>query len=99
MLNNIFSVGLDLLAIATPISIAVTNLIFFPLAGLWLFGAPWTFRTWSPRLGLPEKLFLAFLLLSLLSAFFGVELRHSLREIYKKKDTNTNSTPILKIKN
>ncbi len=84
MLNNIFSVGLDLLAIAVPISLAVTNLIFFPLLGVWLLGARWSFHQWRPVWGLPETLFLGYLAISLVSAVLGVDVRHSLHEIYKK---------------
>jgi putative inorganic carbon (HCO3(-)) transporter len=85
MLANFFSTGLDLFAFVLPISIAVTNIIFFPLAAVWLFGARWTFPRWPPLWGGPEKWFLAFLGISLLSAILGVDIRHSLKEI-KNKD-------------
>ena len=39
MLAKIFSFGLDLLAFVFPISLAATNIIFFPLSSLWLIGA------------------------------------------------------------
>src|SRR5690349_9332165 len=85
MLDKIFLAGLDLLAFVMPISIAATNIVFFPLAALWLFGAKWTFRKWPPVFGWPERIFLAFLGISLLSAFLGIDTRHSLKEI-KNKD-------------
>src|ERR1051326_7872250 len=82
MLDLIFSRGLDLLAFVLPISIAATNIVFFPLAALWLFGAV---RTYKPVWGLPEKLYLGFFAISLLSSLLGVDPLHSLREI-KNKD-------------
>ncbi len=85
MLETIFSRGMELFALATPISLAATNILFFPIAILWLIGARWTMRRWPPVWGWPEKLFLIYLGLSLLSAFLGVDPRHSLREI-KNKD-------------
>jgi len=84
MLDKIFTVGLDLLAVVTPISIAATNLIFFPLAALWLFGAGWTWPRWPPVWGWPEKVFLVYVGVSFLSAFMGLDVRHSLREIMNK---------------
>src|SRR4051812_15039814 len=85
MLDKLFSYGLDLLAFVFPISLAATNIVFFPLAALWLFGARCTFSKWPPVWGLPEKLFLIFLGISLLSAALGINPAHSLREI-KNKD-------------
>jgi len=85
MLDSLFSVGLDLLAFVFPISLAASNIVFFPLAALWLFGARWTFSRWPPLWGRPEKLFLIFLGVSLLSALLGIDPMHSLREI-KNKD-------------
>jgi len=85
MLTKIFSIGLDLFAIATPISLAATNIIFFPLAAVWLFGAVWTWPKWPPLWGWPEKIYLLFLGVSLLSAMAGVDPVHSFREI-KNKD-------------
>src|SRR5689334_18897487 len=85
MWDNIFGAGLDLLALVLPVSIAATNIVFFPLAALWLFGARRTFRKWPPTFGWPEKWFLLFLGVSLLSAFTGIDRAHSLREI-KNKD-------------
>ena len=61
MLGSVFSIGLDLLAFVLPVSIAATNIVFFPLLALWLLGAKWTFVRWRPVWGRPEKFFLAFL--------------------------------------
>src|SRR5258708_4873663 len=85
MLARIFSVGLDVFALVVPVSIAATNVVFFPLAAFWLFDAKRTWRQWPPVWGLPEKLFLVYLGASLLSALIGLDPRHSLREI-KNKD-------------
>jgi hypothetical protein len=84
MLDKIFSIGLDVFAFVTPISIAVTNIVFFPLAALWLFGARWTWPRWAPRWGWPERFFLIYLGTSLLSALAGLNVSHSLREIFNK---------------
>jgi O-antigen ligase len=85
MLDKIFSIGLDLFAFVTPLSIAATNIVFFPLAAVWLFSGPRAWSKWPAVWGTPEKLFLVFLGISLGSAFCGLDLRHSLREI-KNKD-------------
>src|ERR1700687_5223031 len=85
MLNKIFSIGLDLFAFVMPISLPATNIVFFPLAALWLFGGKRTWSRWPPVWALPEKLILVFLGISLLSALFGLDPRHSMREI-KNKD-------------
>jgi len=84
MLDKIFAAGLDLLAFVLPISIAVTNIVFFPLLALWFFGARWTFARWKPTWGWPERFFLVFLSVSLVSAALSLDPRHSFREIYKK---------------
>ena len=84
MLDNIFAAGLDLLAFVLPISIAATNIVFFPLASLWIFGAKWTFPGRRPVWGWPEKFFLVFLAASLLSAVWSVNPAHSFREIWNK---------------
>src|SRR5882672_762983 len=85
MLASVFTRGLDLLAFVFPLSLAATNIVFFPLAALWLFGARWTFPKWPPLWNGPEKWFLGFLSVSLLSALAGIDPLHSLREI-KNKD-------------
>lgn len=85
MLESFFSIGMQALAGVTPISIAATNIVFFPLVAVWLFGRPWTFSTWPPRLGMAEKIFALYLLVSLMSAIFGLSFTHSLKEI-KNKD-------------
>ena len=54
MLDKVFSIGLDLFAFVLPISIAATNIVFFPLAALWLFGARWPFSRWPPALPPPS---------------------------------------------
>jgi len=84
MLDNIFTAGLDLLAFVLPVSIAATNIVFFPLAALWLFAAKWTFPRWRPAWGRPEKFFLAFLAAGLVSAALSVNPAHSFREIWNK---------------
>ncbi len=84
-MDKIFSCGLDLWAWVTPISIAATNLVFFPMAALWAFGGKRTWSRWPPIWGAPEKFFLVFLGVSLCSALCGLDPRHSLREI-KNKD-------------
>jgi len=84
MLDKFFSYGLDLLALVLPVSIAATNIVFFPLAAVWLFGARWTFRKWPPAWGWPEVFFLVYLGSSVLSALFGLDPRHSLFIIEKK---------------
>ena len=71
MLDKVFSIGLDLFAFVLPISIAATNIVFFPLAALWLFGARGTFSRWPPFWGWPEKIFGVFFVVSLLSAGLG----------------------------
>jgi putative inorganic carbon (hco3(-)) transporter len=85
MLDKVFSIGLDLFAFVLPISIAATNIVFFPLAALWLFGARWTFSRWPPFWGWPEKIFGVFFVVSLLSAVLGINPAHSLLVI-KNKD-------------
>jgi len=84
MFDNIFAFGLDLFALVLPISIAATNIVFFPLAALWLFAAKWTFPKWPPVWGWPEKFFLVFLAASLLSAARSVNPAHGFREIWNK---------------
>ncbi len=84
MLGKTFSVLLDLYAFVTPISIAATNIVFFPLGVIWLFGARWTWTTWPPLWGWPEKLFLVYLGTSLVSALAGIDPVHSLKEIRNK---------------
>lgn len=85
MLAKLFATGLDVLALVVPISIAATNIVFFPLAAVWLFGARWTFPRWRPAWGWPEKFFVVFLGVSLLSALAGLDPAHSLKQI-KNKD-------------
>ena len=85
MLDKFFRVGLDLYAFVTPISIAATNIVFFPLGVIWLFGARWPWPKWPPVYGWPEKFFLVYLGTSLISAAAGIDPLHSLREI-KNKD-------------
>ena len=84
MLDNIFKGGLDLLAFVLPVSIAATNIVFFPLAALWLGAAKWTFPKWRPVWGRPEKFFLVFLFAGILSAALSPSPRHSFREIWNK---------------
>jgi O-antigen ligase len=84
MLDNIFTVGLNLLAFILPVSIAATNIVFFPLAALWLLAAKWTFPKWRPVWGWPEKFFLVYLAASLLSAALSVNPAHSFLVIWKK---------------
>jgi O-antigen ligase len=64
-------------ALVTPISIAGTSLLYFPLLGLYGLLAFWTFKRWPPVWGWVEKAFISFWLISVLSAFFGVDPLHS----------------------
>ena len=64
-------------AIVTPVSIAGTSLLFFPLVGLYVLLGVWTFKRWPPPWGPVEKAFSVFWLLSLVSAIHGGELRQS----------------------
>jgi putative inorganic carbon (HCO3(-)) transporter len=61
-----------LLAAVLPVSIAVSSLLYFPLLGFYVLAGYWTFRRWPPQWGWVEKAFLCFWLVSLLSAFLGV---------------------------
>lgn len=85
MLETFFSGGLQLLGWAMPISLAATNIVFFPLMGIWILGGKWTFPRWPYRPGLAEKIFAVYLVFAVCSAFSGVNLPHSLHEI-KQKD-------------
>ncbi len=85
MLSNIFSAGLAALAAVIPVSIAASNIVFFPLLALWLLGAQWTFARWPvPPWGRLATAYSIFLVVSLLSALLGGDIHHSLREIYNK---------------
>src|SRR5438874_200720 len=84
MLDKIFSGGLALWAFVTPVSIAATNIVFFPLAALWLLGGRKSRARWPAVFGRPEKLFLVFLAVSFLSALSGLDPRHSLLQIWHK---------------
>ncbi len=84
MLESFFERGLLLLAAVTPISIAATNIVFFPILAVWVLGSRRTFSNWPPVWGLPEKLFLIFLAMSLVSAALGVNPAHSFHEIRMK---------------
>ncbi|HVO32353.1 MAG TPA: hypothetical protein VMU17_00465, partial [Elusimicrobiota bacterium] len=84
MLDKIFRAGLLLLAIALPLSIGASSSLFFPLLGIWLLGAHWTWKRWPPTRGSPEKAYWVFLSVSLVSALLGNDPMHSLHEIYKK---------------
>jgi O-antigen ligase len=84
MLDKVFSVGLDLWAFVTPISIAATNIVFFPLAALWFLGGRKTWVHWPAVFGSPEKFFLLFLGVSVLSALGGLDPRHSIVQIWHK---------------
>ncbi len=83
MFEQIFIYGMNALAFVTPISIAATNLVFFPLLAVWLLGGRATLLRWPPRWGLAEKVFLLYLGVSVVSAFAGVDVRRSLGEIWK----------------
>jgi putative inorganic carbon (HCO3(-)) transporter len=84
MVDKIFSWSLALFAFVTPISIAATNIVFFPLAALWLLGGRKTLARWPAVFGVPEKAFLLFLGVSLLSALCGLDPRHSIVQIWHK---------------
>ncbi|MFA5975867.1 MAG: O-antigen ligase family protein [Elusimicrobiota bacterium] len=84
MLDKIVGIGLILLAIALPFSIALSSLIFFPLLALWLFGGRWTLGRWRPVWGNTEKAYAVFLGISVLSSLLGLSQAHSFHEIYKK---------------
>ncbi len=83
MLNCLLWYWLMAWAIATPVSIAGTSLLFFPLLTLYTLLGAWTFRRWPPPWGPVEKAFLVFWLISALSALLGVDPRHSLTRLSK----------------
>src|SRR5882724_2531874 len=77
MTSSILSYWFSAWALATPISIAGTSIVYFPLLGAYVLGGVWTFRRWPPPWGSVEKAFLVFWLLSVASAVFGMDARHS----------------------
>jgi hypothetical protein len=86
MLDNLFSTGLSLFAFVLPISIGRGQYCFFfrlrPCGSVEPIGR---WPRWAPVWGWPEKLFGLYLAVSLLSAFAGIDVAHSVREI-KNKD-------------
>jgi hypothetical protein len=83
ILDPKISVWLLLLALALPISIAASSLLYFPLLSLYILGAYWTFRLWPPYFGRLEKLFLIFWGVSVISALLGVSPMHSTTRLGK----------------
>jgi O-antigen ligase len=83
MLTSFFSYGLQTLAFVTPISIAGTSLIFFPLVIIWFLGAKWTWKEYPPQWGITEKAFGIFLGLGVLSALTGLDPTHSFKKLEK----------------
>jgi O-antigen ligase len=78
MLGDIFNIGIQLFAFVTPISIAGTGIVFFPLLSLWILGYRWT-RTVAPfKPGLTEYAFAAFLLASFFASLAGGRPMHSI---------------------
>jgi O-antigen ligase len=62
-----------LLAVAFPVSIAASSLLYFPLLGLYVLLGYWTFRRWPPQWGAVESAFFIFWGLSVVSAFLGAD--------------------------
>jgi hypothetical protein len=83
MLDSVFWGGLTLLAVVLPVSIAASSLVFFPLLGLWVLAGPRGWRRFPGPWGLPEKIFAAYLLISVLSCLAGMRPLHSLGELKK----------------
>jgi O-antigen ligase len=75
--QRVISAWLIAMAFCFPISIALSSLTFFPIVGLYVLGAYWTFRCWPPRWGRVESAFLVFWGISLASACAGVDPWHS----------------------
>src|SRR3982750_4685987 len=61
-----------------PISIAFSGITFFPLIGLYLLLAPWTFKIWPPSWGRIETAFAVFWGLSIVSSLAGLAPAHSI---------------------
>ncbi len=76
--------ALLVLAAALPVSIALTNIVFFSLLGVWVFTGPVAWRRWSLPWGKTEKIVLLFFGASFLAACFGLDPAHSFSRIVRK---------------
>jgi len=76
MVNCLVRYWLMAWAIALPVSIAVTSILYFPLLTLYVLLGYWTFQRWPPQWGCLENAFACFWFLSLLSAFCSVDPWH-----------------------
>jgi|GEM_PF-1974682 len=83
MTANLFGWGAALFGLVAPVSIAGSGIVMWCLLGGWLLTLPWT-RVWL-MVRTPEKIFLGFTLIGIISALHGVDVEHGLR-FWSKKD-------------
>lgn len=76
--------GIVALGLALPVSIAGASAVFFPLLGVWLLSARWSWRLNGAQWGKAETALMGFISVSLLSTLVGMDLRHSVREMWRK---------------
>jgi O-antigen ligase len=88
-----FKIGLLLMAVVLPFSIAATNIVFFTMVALWVSSGPSVWKRWPLHWGRVEQIFVVFLAVSLLSVLFGLDWRNSMWRM--RKDLNFFVFPLI----